>query len=267
MLSGLGLRSEAEIRARRLAGAASARRALGPGALLSDDRPILEAGSARRHAVMRRGGELELVERLARAEADRDPSVGPLLLWIESRVARAAGQDARADRIERLAEEAGLALARDERIGRTVARGYGHANEGRWTEAQREFRRALAERPDRRDARYGLAFVRLQRGDASGSARDLEGLVASRGADAEAWNLLALARDRVGDRAGARSALERALDADPFLPAALANAGLLAAEAGDDATARAMLRRLRALSPLGRTPEERALAAALHAPR
>jgi spermidine synthase len=267
LLTGVGLRSAADIRARRVARAASARRVLGPGAVLSDDRPLLEAGGTRWRAAARGGGELELVERLARAEAARDPSVGPLLLWIESRVARAAGQDDRADRIERLAEEAGLTLARDDRVGRSVERAYAHANAGRWREAEAGFRRALAERPDGRDPRYGLAFVLLQRGDATASARELEELLASRGADAEAWNLLALARDRVRDRAGAREALERALEADPFLPAALANAGLLAAHAGEDATARAMLRRLRAQSPLGRTPEERALAAALEETR
>ena len=81
--------------------------------------------------------------------------------------------------------------------------------------------------------------------------------------DAGAWNELAGVRARLGDSAGAQDAVVRALDANPFYPEALANAGLLAAREGDRATAAAMQSRLRALAPRGTSPEERRLSEAL----
>ncbi len=60
-----------------------------------------------------------------------------------------------------------------------------------------------------------------------------------------------------------RQAFLRALEVDPYFPEALANAGLAAAGAGDYAATRGFLERLRAISPLGVTPEERALHGAL----
>ena len=59
--------------------------------------------------------------------------------------------------------------------------------------------------------------------------------------------------------------IDRALEADPFLPQALANAGLVALQRGDVARARRMQFRLRALAPRGAHPEEIALRAALEA--
>ena len=91
----------------------------------------------------------------------------------------------------------------------------------------------------------------------------LEEIVATHPDDAEAWNLLGALLDARGDTEGARRAFERALDADPWFPEALANTGLLALEAGQPERARAALDRLRAASPLGTSPEERALADAL----
>ena len=61
----------------------------------------------------------------------------------------------------------------------------------------------------------------------------------------------------------AANALEHALDADPFLPQALANAGLVALGRGDVNLARRMLGRLQALAPRGAHPEEITLQAAL----
>ena len=66
-----------------------------------------------------------------------------------------------------------------------------------------------------------------------------------------------------GNPTAARRAFMRGLEADPFLPEALGNAGLLALELGEQDAARELLARLRAISAGGASPEERALAAAL----
>ncbi len=64
---------------------------------------------------------------------------------------------------------------------------------------------------------------------------------------------------REGQKEKARRAIERALTANPYDIRSLANAGLIASETGDRAAARAMLARIRAISPLGRSREEVAL--------
>ena len=62
---------------------------------------------------------------------------------------------------------------------------------------------------------------------------------------------------RWSGRARSRSSL------GAYYPEALANAGLMAAARGDMEEARRMLERLRAISPLGPSPEEQALLEAL----
>ncbi len=91
----------------------------------------------------------------------------------------------------------------------------------------------------------------------------LERLLELHPGDPEAWNQRGTMLYEAGDQKGARRAFQRALDGDPYLAPALGNAGLLALDAGEGSTARALLERLRAISPLGPTPEERALAEAL----
>lgn len=77
------------------------------------------------------------------------------------------------------------------------------------------------------------------------------------------WNELAGAFVRRGDPARASQAAERALDANPYDLRTLANAGLIALETGEVARANAMLARIRAVSPLGRSPQEASLADAI----
>ena len=83
--------------------------------------------------------------------------------------------------------------------------------------------------------------------------------------DAAAHNELSAALDRGGDSQGARQAAQRALEANPFYPEALANAGLLAAADGDLEAAGQMLARLRVVTPLETSAEEQALSRALDA--
>jgi Flp pilus assembly protein TadD len=94
---------------------------------------------------------------------------------------------------------------------------------------------------------------------------ELEALLARFPDDAAAHNELSSVLAAAGDRRGARRAAERALEANPFFPEALANAGLLAAADGELEVARSRLERLREVTPLGSSPEEEALASALAA--
>lgn len=258
------LSDAAALRARRLAGAAEVRAALGSGPLLSDERPLLELRSSRLRAAGGRDGaaELSVVLRIAERGASGS-ATDALRLWIESRAERRWGRAERADRLEALAEDAGFPLARRARARRRVARGQAAFRAGRPEYAARAFREALALDPGEPTALFGLAAAARVRGEAAEAERLTRRLVTFHPDHAEGWNLLAALRRAGGDMAGARKALAAALAADPFYPEALANAGLLAVEAGDREGARRLLARLRELSPRGTSREERALERAL----
>jgi Flp pilus assembly protein TadD len=262
-LRDLGIEGADELAQRRLASFAVAREVLGPGPVLEDDRPVLEILASRRQRRKTPGEELELARRLAEAGAGEDPQAGPLLLWLESRAARAAGAEERADRRSALAEAAGLRLAKRERIARQVQAARAELATGRVDAAERSLRSALSEAPLDRDASFALARYLTESGRTKAVSDLLEQHVARHAADAAAWNLLGVARHRLGRQAAAREAFASALRADPFLSEALANAGLLAVDAGDLEAARAHLERLREIGPLGASEEERELRAAL----
>jgi spermidine synthase len=262
-LRGLRMRDANAVVERRLASFAAAREVLGPGAILEDDRPVLELLASRRAADP--GAALALVARLAEAGAREDPSIGPLLLWLESRAARARGDTERADRREALAEHAGLALARRGRILREVQAAQADLEAGRRAAAEAGFRRILGQAPDDPDARFGLASAAYESGDLVTSEASLRRLVADRPSHSGAWNLLGTVRERLRDPEGARAAFAAALLADPYHPGALTHAGLNALAVGDVEDALAMLERLREISPLGPSAEERALRRAIAA--
>jgi spermidine synthase len=262
-LRGLQLRDANAVVGRRLASFAAAREALGPGVVLEDDRPVLELLASRRAADP--GAALALVARLAEAGAREDPSIGPLLLWLESRAARARGDTALADRREALAEHAGLALARSGRILREVQAARADLEAGRRAAAEAGFRRILGQAPDDSDARFGLAEVAYESGDFETSEASLRRLVADHPSHSAAWNLLGTVRERLRDPGGARAAFAAALLADPYHPYALTHAGLNALAVGDVEDALAMLERLREISPLGPSAEERTLRRAIAA--
>jgi Flp pilus assembly protein TadD len=201
-----------------------------------------------------------LVEGIAREGFRADPAAEPMLHWIRSRAARAEGYAETADRWESRAENGGLGLARRRRARRIASRGIAAFDRGRLGEAERKLRHALAEEPRNRRARFAMGVIALKRGDLKTARRELERLTADHPGFAEGWNLLGAARRESRDRDGARDAFARALEADPFFPEAIANVGLAAADMGDYATAHEMLGRLRAISPSGPMPEEKALA-------
>jgi spermidine synthase/Flp pilus assembly protein TadD len=258
-LEGLGLGVGDALWERRLGSFAAARRALGPGPILSDDLPSLELVAAGRPAAQ--AAELAVVAEIATAAAAESPA--PLRLWLESRLARAAGREAEADRKEDLAAQAGLSLAVESRAQRLVARAERSLADGNAAEVEQRLLEALAVLPRHRDARFALALLRAHQGRSGEALAELGRLLELHPADAEAWNQRGTMLYAAGDRVGARRCFEQALEADPHLVQALGNAGLLAIEAGEPGYARLLLDRLRAISPLGPTPEERALLAAL----
>ena len=228
---------------RRVADAATLREMLRDVPPLRDDLPRLE-----RRRGARRGRDPALFEVLAQAAARADADAG-MRLWLEAEAARAAGKRERADARERLAIESGLALARRARAERRAARGLENLQRGDLAEARTHYRAALRDDPTSEDALLGLAAVAERAGDGAAAIAGLEALVREHPSHAGAWNQLAGLLHTAGRREQARRAVAAALRANPWFPEALANAGLLAVEAGDAARARAMAERLRALAP------------------
>jgi len=266
-LERLGISDPSELAARRIATAQSVREVLGAGELLTDDRPLLEVRAIRGRTGGSTGNVYSPLVRIARGGVAKEPRGAAVLLWLESLEARAAGDQGRADRREALAEAAGFSPARRAAAVRRVLQGYRELDEGRLDEAAAALRAALELDAEQRDARIALAGIAIQRGALEEGRRGLERLVEERPEDAAAQNELGAVLHRIGDRKGGRQAIEAALRANPYYPEALANAGLMAAESGDMDETRRMLERLRAISPLGSSPEEQALLEALSAER
>jgi spermidine synthase len=264
-----GMRSGADLAARFLASSRTVREILRPGPILSDDRPALEAMLARRRPAAGDPGAIETLERIALAsnatpgEAGGARGESPAALWVRARAARARGEIAGAATLEERAIREGFEPGRRERAARFVAEGLRALAARRFEAAAGAFERALSESPEDASARFGVAVARLRQRDPPAARRELDRLVRDHPDHAEGWNLLGVLRLRAGDRGGAREAFDLALTADPYYPEALANAALAAAAEGDTPTARRMLARLRAISPGGPTPEERAVLHAL----
>jgi tetratricopeptide (TPR) repeat protein len=231
-LARAGVPDLAELRARRIADADVLRAALGPGELLEDDRPRLELWSARQRAGAAAAGGLEVLEPIAAEAARRDAQRGAFLLFVQSLAARARGDAERSDRLEALAEQAGLALARAARIERAAEAAGALFRADRLAEAAASFQRVLVEAPAHAGARFGLAASLFGRGEREAAREELERLVVAAPDHAEGWNLLGALRAEAGDRPAARRAFERALAADPWYPEAHANLARLGAAAG-----------------------------------
>ena len=252
----------AELRASRIASAAAVRAALGPGEILSDDRPVLEARGLREAAGD--GAVRRLLVRIADAAVGEPGSSPAARAWLQSLATRAGGDAPRAAALEAQAAAAGLAaLVARAQAQPLVVDGYRALAERRLDAAARAFRGALLLDPDQRDARFGLAGVAQLGGQRDEAIAELRALLDRFPDDAAAHNELSAALDRRGDAQGARRAAQRALESNPFYPEALANAGLLAAADGDLEAAAQMLARLRAVTPLETSAEEQALSRAL----
>ncbi len=254
----------AEIRASRIASAAAVRAALGPGEILTDDRPVLEASAIRGPEA--EGPVRRLLVRIAEVAVGEPGSSPAARAWLQALATRASGDASRAVALEAQAAAAGLAaLVARARAQPLVEEGYRALAERRLDAAARAFRAALQLDPDQRDARFGLVGVAQLGGRPDEAIAELRALLDRFPDDPAAHNELSAALGRRGDPQGARQAAQRALEANPFYPEALANAGLLAAADGDLEAAGQMLARLRALTPLAASAEEQALSRALGA--
>jgi len=263
-LAELGIRNGMELRERRIAHAPSVREVLGSGTILRDDRPLLELEGARTRS-LRSPAALDLVVEIGRVAAARDPGRRTVALWLESRAAAAAGNAWLATDLEDQLAAADWGPAREARIGRELTTAKGQLAHARPEAAVATLRAIVVESPEARDPRFALAALLREQDDLEAAERELLELLDRHPGDAEAWNLMAALYSSDGKLAAAANALERALEADPFFPQALANAGLVALHRGDVDGARRMQQRLQALAPRGAHPEEIALRAALDA--
>ncbi len=244
-LARLGLERLTDLEALEIADAGTVRSVLGAGEVLLDDRPRLEAWGEGARGLP--SGGFRVLEQIALEAARRNPRRGAMLLFVQAGAARALGDTERADGLERLAEQAGLQLARRARIERTSGAARAHFREQRFDDAVAGFRGVLGEAPWHEPSRFGLAAALYRAGRADGALPELEQLVREPGEHAQAWNLLGALRAEAGDALGARQAFERALEADPWYPEALLNAGRLAEAGGDTAAASALRARHAAL--------------------
>jgi spermidine synthase len=259
-----GAPDPAELRAGRIASAAAVRKALLPGEILTDDRPVLEARGARERTASSTPGPWGLLAGIADAAEGESASAPAARAWLRALAARAEGDLAHAEAFEDAAAAGGLAAPVARARARVyVDQGYRELGERRFEAAAGALRQALRIEPNERDARFGLAGALKLAGRASEAIAELEELVARHPEDPAALNELAAALAAGGDRAAALRAWRRALEANPFYPEALANAGLVAAAAGDLPEARRLLERLREITPSGESAEERALGEAL----
>ncbi|MEE2678368.1 MAG: fused MFS/spermidine synthase, partial [Myxococcota bacterium] len=221
-----GLEGPQDLGSRWLSSAGGVRGALSGQALLRDDLPALERGASGVRGAAQSVAVLRLLAGIAsNSRAGAMPGVG---FWLESRIARASGDTGRADRRERLAAQLGFAEADRAWARRLAAEGQREFAAGDLDAAEQRFAAAAALRPGLRSARLGAVAVAASRGDLGGASQELEAWLGSHPLDAGAWNELAGVRTRQGDLVGAREAIDRALEANPFYPEALANAGLLA---------------------------------------
>lgn len=246
---------------RRIANLPEIARALGSGLVLSDDRPVLEARTRQRDHAAARNGENALLVAIARAGFEADRSREPVRIFLESRAERGLGHTERADRLERTAELAGFAPARQARLLRAYAEVESIAAAGDEARALEGLHGLVREAPDFGEAWFSIARLAQRADRAEEAIAALERVVAIDPSRGEAWTLLALLRWQAQDLDGAGEAFARAIEVAPYLPDALAGTGGFALARGDLPTARRMLDRLEALEAFGPTPEAAALRA------
>ena len=108
-----------------------------------------------------------------------------------------------------------------------------HARDGRYEEAVRQFRKALAIRPDYERARTNLAFTLVQSGDYGEAEKECRALLEKDPAHAMAFNTLGLIRKQRGDPEGAIRYFRQALSSNARLWQAHFNLGLIYRERGE----------------------------------
>jgi tetratricopeptide (TPR) repeat protein len=95
-----------------------------------------------------------------------------------------------------------------------------------FSQALEDFDRVVDQRPDLPSALLNRALARLGSGDAQGAVDDLTRCLALKGAPSRTWFIRAQARQRLGDRPGARLDREQGLKQPPGDPASFVARGL-----------------------------------------
>jgi tetratricopeptide (TPR) repeat protein len=95
-----------------------------------------------------------------------------------------------------------------------------------FSRALEDFDQVVDQRPDLPSALLNRALARLGLGDAQGAIEDLTRCLALKGAPARTWFVRAQAKQRLGDREGARRDREQGLKQPPGDPASFVSRGL-----------------------------------------
>ena len=114
---------------------------------------------------------------------------------------------------------------------------------GYFSEARREFHRALADGEDARLVRHAIAELDLIAGDSSAARAAYEGLLREQPDHTRYWNELGVARHQSGNVAGAVDAYREALRCDPCNALAHNNMGVALYDRGEHGAAKQSLQR------------------------
>jgi arylsulfatase A-like enzyme/TolA-binding protein len=95
--------------------------------------------------------------------------------------------------------------------------------QGKYTEAAKAFRAAMAINPNSAETHFALGNALAAKGDLAGAEPELRAAVAGDPNMADGWNKLGIVLDRLNRRAEALDAFTKALNASPDLPDALFN--------------------------------------------
>ncbi|HYW30790.1 MAG TPA: tetratricopeptide repeat protein [Gemmatimonas sp.] len=120
---------------------------------------------------------------------------------------------------------------------------------GYFTEARREFERALEQGEDDRLTRHAIAELDLITGDHDAARATYESLLMEQPEHARHWNEHGVALHQSGDLDGAAGSYRRALQADPRNAIAYNNLGVVLADSGEGVAAREALVRAAELDP------------------
>lgn len=182
-------------------------------------------------------------EEAATAAARNASTLNPSLQQLHPHLSLDSGPDARiAVAVNAAAAGSPTALVR-------FGLGLAFRQRGYFTEARREFQRALVEGEDARLARHAIAELDLIAGDSSAARHAYESLLRDQPDQARYWNELGVALHQSGNVEGAADAYRTALIRDPGYALAHNNLGVALYDRGDRVAARECLQRACDIDP------------------
>lgn len=203
-----------------------------------------EHADARRElgTVLARQGHLEEASQQLRHARELNP--GSQETWFELVVVLREIGDKQALAAETAVFEEQRERTRQEELaGRAAERGSRFLEQGDSRAALREYRRALAYRPENAEYHYGAALAHARLGDQQERISTLQRALESDPGMSEALNELGVAYTEASRYPEAELALKAAVESDPQLASASNNLGVLLAKQGRHAEAEAMFRR------------------------